>query len=171
MLLAEALKSRTSDEHSDPDVLDHNIRPHAVGSHNDNAKSYHNTHEQQVDTEVCSIAQSALDNAGLQFHDKRVLIVHQHVLALSLAEIIKDYGAESIKTASWFKLISGSDGTALHDEGDLFRLILEFKPDIIISDRIIEALVRAAKSKAMIIDIPHFAVSGRMLWPNAYGYE
>ena len=171
MLLAEALKNRTSNEHSDPDVLDHNIRPHAAGSHNDTAKGYHNTHEQQVDTEVCSIAQSALDNAGLQFCGKRVLIVHQHVLALSLAEIIKSYGAESIETASWFKLISGSDGTALHDEGDLFRLILEFKPDIIISDGIIEALVRAAKSKAMIIDIPHFAVSGRMLWPNTYDYE
>ena len=103
------------------------------------------------------------DNAGLQLHDKRVLIIHQHVLALSLAKLIEAYGTKSIKTASWFKLVPDMDGIHLHDEGDLTELINKFNPDIIISDRIIEPLVRASGSNALIIDMPHFAVSGRML--------
>ena len=103
------------------------------------------------------------DNAGLQLHDKRVLIIHQHVLALSLAKLIEAYGTKSIKTASWFKLIPDMDGIHLREEGDLTELINKFNPDIIISDRIIEPLVRASGSNALIIDMPHFAVSGRML--------
>ena len=103
------------------------------------------------------------DNSGLQLHDKRVLIIHQHVLALSLAKLIEAYGPKSVKTASWFKLVPDMDGIHLHDEGDLTELINKFNPDIIISDRIIEPLVRASGSNALIIDMPHFAVSGRML--------
>ncbi len=106
---------------------------------------------------------AAANNFDIHFNKKRVLIIHQHVLALSLAKLIEAYGAVNVTTASWFKLIPDCDGIALHDEDDLTKLLTELQPDIIISDNIIEPLVRDAGCDALIIDLPHFAVSGRML--------
>lgn len=97
------------------------------------------------------------------FTGKRVLIIHQHVLALSLADIIKDRSPAKVRTASWFKLVPERDGIRLHDEADLTELIRDFKPDIIISDNAVAPLVNEAGSTAALIDLPHFAVSGRLL--------
>ena len=102
-------------------------------------------------------------SAARLFAGKRVLIIHQHVLALSLADIIKKQGAAATEAASWFKLLPDRGGVRLHDEDDLIRLICDFKPDIIISDNVIAPLVNEAGSTASLIDLPHFAVSGRLV--------
>ncbi len=99
------------------------------------------------------------------FAGKKLLIIHQHILALSLAAVVKGLGASEAETASWFKLVPDREGVKLHDEDDLIRLIGELKPDIIISDNIIAPLVNEAGSSVSIIDLPHFAVSGRLIRP------
>ncbi len=96
------------------------------------------------------------------FSGRQVLVIHQHVLAHEIAELIQFGHAGTVQTASWFQLIPQFGGTRLRDEEDLVRLIREFQPDIIVTDKIIRPLIREAGSDAILIDLPHFAVSGRL---------
>ncbi len=110
-------------------------------------------------------ALSPVDEADRKaiFSGKRVLILQQHVLALTLASIIEERGANAVQTASWFSLVEGREGHRLLEEDDLIQLIQAYQPDIILSDRAIEPLIQKAESSALLLDMPHFAVSGRLL--------
>ena len=113
---------------------------------------------------LCSLGDDAChDELAKLFSGRTVLVLHQHVLAHAVSDVLRAHGAAHVEAASWFKLVPGLEGTRLYEEDDLIKLILSLQPDIIISDKTIAPLANAAGSRALIIDMPHFAVSGRLM--------
>ena len=106
------------------------------------------------------------------FSGKNVLIIHQDVLSNAIADEIKRYTDARVTTACWFKTIS-ERSIRLHDESDLSRLVAELKPDVIIGDITMRPLCESTGINTSFIDLPHFAVSGRLMdsqiFRNLYG--
>lgn len=97
------------------------------------------------------------------FKDKKVLIIHQQVLANSIRdEILKKTNAD-VTVATWFMLekeLKDEKDIRLLEEDQFEQFVEEGNYDVIIGDSLFE---RGLKNfKGTIIDLPHFAVSGRM---------
>lgn len=103
------------------------------------------------------------DYTKTSWENKRVLIVHQQVLANELRYKLLSKGAKSVTVASWFILdneIKEEQDIALKEEDDFVNLVKNNDFDIIIGDAFFE---RATKGfTGTYLDFPHFAVSGRV---------
>jgi len=101
------------------------------------------------------------------FSGKKILIVHQQVIAHTIRE-----GAEKacagrtlprITAASWFMMdgaLARDGDVSLSEEDDFIRLVRNGQYDIIIGDSLLKRAVPEFTGE--FIDLPHFAVSGRM---------
>ena len=94
------------------------------------------------------------------YKGKRVLIVHQEILAAELCRLIMELGAKEAHAATWFK--SEGAARAMSGEAGLKRIIAETDPDIIIADAVTIPYIKSFSDRELtFIDLPHFAVSGR----------
>ena len=102
--------------------------------------------------------------------DKKVLIIHQQVLANTLREELLALAMEQkletdsakITVASWFMLDDAlkKEGDLLFkEEDDWISYIKENKYDIIIADPLLKKAVPFYKGEWY--DLPHFAISGK----------
>lgn len=94
------------------------------------------------------------------FSGKRVLVIHQQVLANAVRDEILEVAAD-VTVASWFMMKD-----SLKREGD-FKLMYEQQLaevaedyDVIIGDSFLKR--RMGNYQGLFIDLPHFAVSGRL---------
>ena len=88
---------------------------------------------------------------------KKVLIVHQAVLALTLREeLISAYPDAVIDTATFF--MPYGDCRHLSEEDDFIELVREGSYDLIIADPLLQRACRGYAGE--FIELPHFAVSG-----------
>lgn len=102
-------------------------------------------------------------------HKKRILILHQQMLANALREYIENEIGKTgkglpieIKAASWFAMdeeFMREEDLRIKSEADWIRLVNEGNYDYIIGDSLFKAAV--PDCPAIWIDVEHFAVSGR----------
>ena len=93
---------------------------------------------------------------------KRILILHQMVLADALRKKALEKGAEMVCCASWFMMpeeCRQAGDVSLREEKDLADLVRKGGFDLILADAVCRPLVR--NWQGTWIDLPHFAVSGR----------
>lgn len=113
------------------------------------------------DTEVK--VKATADTAFYEYFDnKNILIIHQDVLSCALKELINEHSNAKVTTACWFKTVSDKT-IKLHDEHDLSELIKKLKPDLVIGDIDMKPLCDSTGIEVSFIDLPHFAVSGRLM--------
>lgn len=93
---------------------------------------------------------------------KKVLIIHQAILAESFAQVIRDLDETvSVRTATFFERPAGigADGCVrLRGEDDFIRMISEHSFDQIYADPLLERACDGCCAE--FIPFPHFAVSG-----------
>lgn len=105
------------------------------------------------------------------FAGKKVLVVHQQVMANSIRTAIRETGGTAV-VATWFMLapeLAEPGDLHLESEADFAELAVAF--DAVVADR---ALAPAAgKFAGEWLDLPHFAVSGRLLpgRPDSTGFQ
>ena len=93
---------------------------------------------------------------------RRILILHQAVLAGSLRKEALKKGAACAVCATWFMMpeeCAGEGDVLLKEEGDLTDLALKGDFDMILGDAVYRPL--CGSFKGIWHDLPHFAVSGR----------
>ena len=102
--------------------------------------------------------------AKLDHSGKRILIVHQQVLANAIRnEIQAQWDHAEITVASWFALkkeLKQGQDVALKEEEDYIELVRGGAWDVIYADACMQKMV--PEYSGTFIDVPHFAVSGRM---------
>lgn len=98
---------------------------------------------------------------------RRVLVVHQQVMADALRRRLLGHGAASVTTATFF--CQPSEATregdhSLREEGDVARAVASMGADVILADRVLRPLVPDFSGD--FFDMPHFALSGSLcsLW-------
>lgn len=108
-----------------------------------------------------------LADSGLDFtilEGKKVLIMHQQVLADSLRRVIREKAAgTSCQIVTWFSLEASlkEEGDRRLTEEDAFvELVEKEQYDVIIGDEILKNAIRGFKGT--YINLPHFAVSGKV---------
>ena len=100
----------------------------------------------------------------MDYHRKKVLIVHQQVIGSAIREeILKKAPDAQITVASWFmvKPELRKDGDLhLRDEEDYIQLVESGDFDVIYADRCMERMT--PEFSGIFVDTVHFAVSGRL---------
>ena len=100
----------------------------------------------------------------MDYHGKKVLIVHQQVIGSAIREeILKKAPDAQITVASWFmvKPELRKDGDLhLRDEEDYIQLVESGDFDVIYADRCMERMT--PEFSGTFVDAVHFAVSGRL---------
>ena len=100
----------------------------------------------------------------MDYHGKKVLIVHQQVIGFAIREeILKRAPDAQITEASWFmvKPELRKDGDLhLRDEEDYIQLVESGDFDVIYADRCMERMT--PEFSGTFVDAVHFAVSGRL---------
>ena len=100
----------------------------------------------------------------IDYTNKKVLVVHQQVIADSIRRELKNRGVESVQAAGWFmmkkELIEDGD-ISLRDEEDYIELVQKGEFDIIFADGCMEQMV--PEFKGIFVNIRHFAVSGKLI--------
>ena len=100
----------------------------------------------------------------MDYHGKKVLIVHQQVIGSAIREeILKRAPDAQITVASWFmvKPELRKDGDLhLRDEEDYIQLVESGDFDVIYADRCMERMT--PEFSGTFVDAVHFAVSGRL---------
>lgn len=95
---------------------------------------------------------------------KKILIVHQQVIAEKMRKQLRKHGAAEVINASWFmtkKELSESQDISLRDEDDYIELVKEGGFDYIFADQCMKCMVKEFKGE--FINVRHFAVSGRLI--------
>lgn len=105
----------------------------------------------------------ALLPAG-DYEGLRVLVIHQQVRANALRRLLLERGAASVTVGTWFlrkpELAQAGD-LRLTEEDQLQEAVRQGGYDLILGDRyLLDAL---PDYRGQWIDVPHFAVSGRMM--------
>ncbi len=99
--------------------------------------------------------------AGLEtFSGKKVLIIHQQVLADALRTILKTR-TDLVDVAGFFIMNRGlaqAGDRPLREEMDVRSLVIERNYDYVIADRVLEPVLSGLP--VSLIHLPHFAVSG-----------
>lgn len=102
--------------------------------------------------------------SDMDYHRKKVLIVHQQVIGSAIREeILKRAPDAQITVASWFmvKPELRKDGDLhLRDEEDYIQLVESGDFDVIYADRCMERMT--PEFSGTFVDAVHFAVSGRL---------
>lgn len=101
------------------------------------------------------------DEMMKNLQDKKVLIVHQQIMANAMREVIENYNPKSVTVASWFMMkdeIKRNEDIYLTEEDQWQDLSRDY--DVIIGD---DSLKKAIpKFKGEWISMPHYAVSGQI---------
>ena len=99
----------------------------------------------------------------MDYTNKKILVVHQQVIADSVRRELQNRGAESVQTAGWFmmkkELLKEGD-TALRDEEDYIELVRSGDFDIIFADECMKQMT--PDFAGMFVNMRHFAVSGKL---------
>ncbi len=99
-----------------------------------------------------------------QCEGKRVLVVHQQVMANSIREELLRRGAASVTVASWFRMdpaLSKAGDVSLAEEEDLISLASGNAYDVIIADPLMERMI--PDFTGLFVPAVHFAVSGKLV--------
>ena len=100
----------------------------------------------------------------MDYTGKRILVVHQQVIADSIRKVLLERGAEIVQTASWFmmkkELLADGD-VLLRDEDAYIELVQNGDFDIIFADGCMERMI--PEFKGIFVDTRHFAVSGKLI--------
>ena len=100
----------------------------------------------------------------MDYKGKRVLVVHQQVIADSIRKELLKRGAESVQTACWFmmkkELLEDRD-MSLRDEEDYIELVQNGGFDIIFADGCMERMTPGFEG--IFVNTRHFAVSGKLI--------
>ena len=100
----------------------------------------------------------------MDYHRKKVLIVHQQVIANSIRKELLKKGAKRVQIASWFmmkkELLADGD-VLLRDEDAYIELVQNGDFDIIFADGCMERMI--PEFKGIFVDTRHFAVSGKLI--------
>lgn len=102
----------------------------------------------------------ALKISGLE--GKKVLIVHQQILANALRQKIREQVPANVTVASWFamdKMEKEEGDIFLKEEDQWVSLIKEEKYDVVIADNLFARAVPEYQGEYW--NLPHFAVSGK----------
>lgn len=98
---------------------------------------------------------------------RKVLIVHQQVLANSLRDVLigtsEDKSLERVDVASWFmmsKEVRHENDTKLNEEEELMKLVDAEGYDIVIGDPLIKRALPGWKGT--FLSLPHFAISASL---------
>ena len=97
----------------------------------------------------------------MDYSGKKILVVHQQVIADSIRRELKKRGAEEVQNASWFmmkKELKEQQDVFLRDEDDYTDLVKNNDFDLIFAD----AAMKPMTPKGRFINVRHFAVSGRL---------
>ena len=109
----------------------------------------------------------------MDYHGKKVLIVHQQVIGSAIREEISKRAPDAqITVASWFmvKPELRKDGDLhLRDEEDYIQLVESGDFDVIYADRCMERMT--PEFFGTFVDTVHFAVSGRLTEVREQGYQ
>ena len=109
----------------------------------------------------------------MDYHGKKVLIVHQQVIGSAIREeILKRAPDAQITVASWFvvKPELRKDGDLhLRDEEDYIQLVESGDFDVIYADRCMERMT--PEFSGTFVDTVHFAVSGRLTEVREHGCQ
>ena len=100
----------------------------------------------------------------IDYTGKRVLVVHQQVIADSIRKELLKKGAETVQTAGWFmmkkELLADGD-VLLRDEDDYIELVQNGEYDVIFADGCMERMT--PEFKGTFVNTRHFAVSGKLV--------
>lgn len=91
---------------------------------------------------------------------KRALIIHQQIAANALRELMTDC---DVDCASWFGMndeLKTQNDLRINSEEQLSQAVVERGYDVIVADEFFKRAVKGFKGEW--IDLPHFAVSGRL---------
>lgn len=94
---------------------------------------------------------------------KRVLVINQQVSANTLRDELLQQGAAAVTCATWFMQIpelAQQDDVRLREEDDFEELVYVGDFDVLVGDPTLWRIV--PKFCGMTIDVPQFAVSGRL---------
>ena len=100
----------------------------------------------------------------IDYIGKKVLVVHQQVIADSIRKEVLKRGAETVLTASWFmmkkELLLDGD-VLLRDEDAYIELVQNENFDIIFADGCMKRMT--PEFKGTFVNTRHFAVSGKLI--------
>lgn len=102
-----------------------------------------------------------LDERLGELRGKKILVVHQQIIANSIRKKLIENGADRVDCASWFMMkqeLCGERDLRIADEEDFSEAVQKGGYDYIIGDK---SLARIRGIKVPMIDCPHFALSGR----------
>ena len=100
----------------------------------------------------------------IDYTNKKILVVHQQVIADSVRRELQNRGAGSVRTAGWFmmkKELQKEKDTALRDEEDYIELVRNGDFDIIFADECMKQMT--PDFDGMFVNMRHFAVSGKLV--------
>ena len=95
---------------------------------------------------------------------RKILIVHQQVLAYSLREELRKYTDAMIQLASWFEMdkeLTEPWDISLQEEDQWIRLVSEGEYDVIIGDQLLGQAISDYRGRFFALN--HFAISGKPL--------
>ena len=114
----------------------------------------------ETDFPVTEAMKKALEN---DFGGKKILVVHQQFAANKMRKMLQEKYDCSVDVGTFFKLFDefrqGGD-EFIPDEEQLVRKVTEGGYDAVIIDNICNRAMKGYKGE--LIDLPHFAVSGRL---------
>lgn len=100
----------------------------------------------------------------MDYTGKKILVVHQQVIADSIRRELKARGAEIVQVADWFmmkKELREEGDVFLRDEDDYIEVVENGDFDIIFADGCMERMI--PEFKGIFVDTRHFAVSGKLI--------
>ena len=100
----------------------------------------------------------------MDYTGKKILVVHQQVMADSIRKEFRKKGADSVVNASWFmmkKELKEEQDVFLRDEDDYINLVKNNHFDLIVADAAMQPMTSEPEDRFM--NVRHFAVSGRLM--------
>ena len=119
-------------------------------------KTFHTEYEIR-----CPLAEELVPEED--FSGKKVLCVHQQVMANSMRDRIRSLGGEDVTVATWFMrkpALAEPQDRFLVEEDEFEELVENGQFDCILADRTLQPIVR--NYPGTWIHAPHFAVSGKL---------
>ncbi|AKA68042.1 nitrogenase component 1 [Clostridium scatologenes] len=112
---------------------------------------------------VSDILKNEMKEQFKNFENKKVLVIHQQVIANSIRDEINRNVNSDITVASWFMLkeeLREVKDIFLTEEDQFVKLIEKGNYDVIVGDNILKHAIPNFKER--YVEVPHFAVSGKM---------
>lgn len=112
---------------------------------------------------ISDILQDEMKEQFKNFEGKKVLIIHQQVIANSIRDEIDRNVNSDVTVASWFMIkdeLRKAQDISLTEEDQFVELIEQGNYDVIVGDNILKRAIPNFKGR--YVGTPHFAVSGKM---------